>query len=125
MASRIVSLPLHLSDGLIDASTSESGLQTLDNVGPEASSSPWTRRVIYDRLHQLLQHLLSLVPTLSSTLQPLLIRNFPHKRQNQIAQGTYIRNILRVCSYCPEAADKILSTIVDRAIQIDASPSFL
>ncbi|KAF8735458.1 hypothetical protein AX14_002038 [Amanita brunnescens Koide BX004] len=99
--------------------TYQSGLQNLDSVGPEASSSPLTRRVIYDRLHQLLQHLLSLIPTLSSTLQPLLIRSFPHKRQNQIAQATYIRNMLRVSSYCPEAADKILSTIVDRAIQID------
>ncbi|KAF8622090.1 hypothetical protein AX15_007233 [Amanita polypyramis BW_CC] len=99
--------------------TYQSGLQALDNVGPEASSSPLTRRVIYDRLHDLLRHLLSLIPTLPSTLEPLLIRNFPHKRQNQIAQTTYIRNILRISSYCPETADKILSTIIDRAIQID------
>ncbi|KAF8351692.1 RNA polymerase I-specific transcription initiation factor RRN3 [Amanita rubescens] len=99
--------------------TYQSGLQALDNVGPEASSSPLTRRVVYDRLHELLMHLLSLIPTLSSTLQPLLVRNFPHKRQNQIAQATYIRNILRISSYCPEAAEKILSTIIDRAIQID------
>ncbi|KAK2466017.1 hypothetical protein APHAL10511_001659 [Amanita phalloides] len=99
--------------------TYHSSLHALDNVGPEASSSPLTRRVIYDRLHGLLIHLLSLIPTLPSTLQPLLIRNFPHKRQSQVAQATYIRNLLRVSSYCPEAADKILSIIIDRAIQID------
>ncbi|KAG5639716.1 hypothetical protein H0H81_005899 [Sphagnurus paluster] len=99
--------------------THQSGIQALDAGMPEGSSSPLTRRVIYDRLHLLLRHLLLLVPTLPSTLQPLLVRNFPHKRQSQLAQTTYIRNLLRVSVYCPELADKILATIVDRAIQID------
>ncbi|KAF8969326.1 RNA polymerase I-specific transcription initiation factor RRN3 [Flammula alnicola] len=99
--------------------TYQSGLQVLDASLPSTSSSPLTRRVIYDRLHYLLRHILGLVPTLTSTLQPLLVRHFPHKRQNQVAQTTYIRNLLRVSTYCPELADKILATIVDRAIQID------
>ncbi|KAF9567366.1 RNA polymerase I-specific transcription initiation factor RRN3 [Agrocybe pediades] len=99
--------------------TYQSGLQALDSSMPSTSSAPMTRRVIYDRLHYLLRHILTLVPTLPSTLQPLLIRHFPHKRQNQVAQTTYIRNLLRVSTYCPELADKILATIVDRAIQID------
>lgn len=97
----------------------ESGLQALDAGVPESSSSPLTRRVVYDRLHYLLKHVLALIPTLPSTLQPLLVRNFPHKRQNQASQVTYIRNLLRVSEYCPELADRILATIVDRAIQID------
>ncbi|KAH9482507.1 RNA polymerase I-specific transcription initiation factor rrn3 [Psilocybe cubensis] len=99
--------------------TYQSGLQALDAGIPSTSSAPLTRRVIYDRVHFLLRHILSLVPTLPSTLQPLLVRHFPHKRQNQVAQTTYIRNLLRVSGYCPELADKILATIVDRAIQID------
>lgn len=86
---------------------------------PESSVDPVTRRVIYDRLHYLLQYLLTLIPTLPSTLQPLLVRHFPHKRQSQLTQSTYIRNLLRVTSYCPELSEKILATIVDRAIQID------
>jgi RNA polymerase I-specific transcription initiation factor RRN3 len=90
---------------------------------PESSSAPLTRRVVYDRLHDLLRHLLSLVPTLSSTLEPLLVKNFPHKRQSQASQVTYIRNLLRLSIYCPELADKLLATIVDRAIQIDVSVS--
>ncbi|KIY46603.1 RNA polymerase I-specific transcription initiation factor RRN3 [Fistulina hepatica ATCC 64428] len=99
--------------------TYQSGLQALDSGIPEGSSSPLTRRTIYDRLHFLLQHILTLIPTLPSTLLPLLIANFPHKRQSLNAQTTYIRNLLRVTEYCPEVTDKILSTIVDRAIQID------
>jgi RNA polymerase I-specific transcription initiation factor RRN3 len=103
---------------LID-NVSESGLQALDANVPEGSSSPLTRRVIYDRLHTLLRHIYSLIPTLPSTLQPLLVSNFPHKRQNQVAQTTYIRNLLRVAGSCPELADAILATIIEHAIQID------
>lgn len=99
----------------------ESGLQALDAGLPETSSRPLTRRVVYDRLHYLLEHLLSLVPTLPSTLQPLLVRSFPHKRQSQAAQVTYIRNLLRITEYCPELTDRIMATIIDRAIQIDVS----
>ncbi|KAG6885615.1 hypothetical protein C0993_012362 [Termitomyces sp. T159_Od127] len=99
--------------------TYQSGLKALAACIPEGSSSPLTRRIIYDRLHYMLQHLLSLVPTLPSTLQPFLVCNFPHKRQKEITHTTYIRNLLRVSAYCPELADKILAIIVDRAIQID------
>ncbi|KAJ3710264.1 RNA polymerase I-specific transcription initiation factor RRN3 [Lentinula raphanica] len=99
--------------------THQAGFQALSTSLPETSSTPITRRLVYDRLHQLLRHLLSLIPTLPSTLMPLLSRNFPHKRQNQTAQTTYIRNLLRVTNYCPELADQILGLIVDRAIQID------
>ena len=81
----------------------ESGLQALDAGIPESSSAPLTRRVVYDRLHHLLRHVLSLIPTLPSTLQPLLARNFPHKRQNQVSQITYIRNLLCITEYCSRA----------------------
>lgn len=103
----------------------ESGMQSLNTNIPSTSSAPLTRRIIYDRLHFLLQHLLTLIPTLSSTLRPMLIRHFPHKRQNQLSQITYIRNLLRLSDYCPELAETLLASIVDRAIQIDVSrPSF-
>ncbi|KAI6013650.1 RNA polymerase I-specific transcription initiation factor RRN3 [Pisolithus microcarpus] len=99
--------------------TYQSGLQVLNANGPEGSESPLTRRVIYDRLHYLLGHLLSLIPTLPQILQPLLARYFPHKRQPQAAQVTYIRNLLRVTEYCSELSDRILALIIDRALQID------
>ncbi|KIK45936.1 hypothetical protein CY34DRAFT_800948 [Suillus luteus UH-Slu-Lm8-n1] len=82
-------------------------------------STPLTRRVIYDRQHALLEHLLSLVPTLPSSLAPLLVRNFPHKRQPQAAHVTYIRNLLRVTEYCGELSERVLGLIVDRALMVD------
>ncbi|KAJ4479198.1 RNA polymerase I-specific transcription initiation factor RRN3 [Lentinula aciculospora] len=99
--------------------THQAGLQALSISLPEPSSSPLTRRLVFDRLHYLMRHLLSLVPTLPATLMPFLSRNFPHKRRNQTAQTTYIRNLLHISEYCPELADQILGVIVDRAIQID------
>jgi RNA polymerase I-specific transcription initiation factor RRN3 len=103
----------------------ESGLKALESDVPESSSRPLTRGVVYDRLHFLLRHLLSLMPTLPSTLQPLLVKNFPHKRQNQVAHVTYIRNLLRVSEYCRDLSDRILATIVDRALQIDVCSHLL
>ncbi|KAH9055594.1 RNA polymerase I-specific transcription initiation factor RRN3 [Lactarius vividus] len=99
--------------------TYQSGLQALEAGLPECSVAPLTRRRVYDRIHYLLRHLLALVPTLPSTLRPFLVQNFPHKRQSQASQITYIRNMLRITEYCPEMADGLLSTIIDRAIQID------
>ncbi|KAH8984254.1 RNA polymerase I-specific transcription initiation factor RRN3 [Lactarius akahatsu] len=99
--------------------TYQSGLQALEAGLPECSVAPLTRRRVYDRIHYLLRHLLALVPTLPSTLRPFLVQNFPHKRQSQASQITYIRNMLRITQYCPEMADGLLSTIIDRAIQID------
>lgn len=105
--------------------TYQAGLQALDNTLPEGESTPLTRRVVYDRLHYLLKHILTLIPTLPSTLMPLLSRNFPHKRQTQAEQSAYIRNLLRVSGYCPELSEKILSNIVDRAVQIDVRRPFV
>ncbi|KAG8933493.1 hypothetical protein FRC01_008919 [Tulasnella sp. 417] len=75
--------------------------------------------LMYERQHILLQRLLSLIPTLSTTLEPLLIRNFPHKRQDKAEQIAYIQNVLKLSEYCQELRDRILGLVVDRAIQID------
>ncbi|KAG9015414.1 hypothetical protein FRB94_000018 [Tulasnella sp. JGI-2019a] len=102
--------------------TYQSGMKAIggyETKSGESSKDLISRRLVYNRLHQLLHRLLSLIPTLSTTLEPLLVRTFPHKRQDKNAQVTYIRNMLRVSSYCPEMGDRILATVVDRAIQID------
>ncbi|KAG0702449.1 RNA polymerase I-specific transcription initiation factor RRN3 [Suillus ampliporus] len=82
-------------------------------------STPLTRRVVYDRQHALLEHIFNLVPTLPSSLAPLLVRNFPHKRQPQAAHVAYIRNLLRVTQYCGELSERVLGLIVDRALMVD------
>lgn len=96
--------------------TYQSGLLA---VNSNLEGSTLTRRVIYDRQHTLLEHLLNLVPTLPSSLAPLLVRNFPHKRQPQAAHVAYIRNLLHVTEYCSELSERVLGLIVDRALMVD------
>lgn len=97
--------------------TYQSGLLAV--TSNSENSTPLTRRVIYDRQHALLEHLLNLVPTLPSSLAPLLVQNFPHKRQPQAAHVAYIRNLLRVTEYCGELSERVLGLIVDRALMVD------
>lgn len=95
------------------------GLNTLSPYHPETSMAPITRRLVYERLHNLTQHLITVIPTLPSQLAPLVLRNFPHKRLPCKAQTTYIRNVLRLSEYCPQLTPHILNVIVERALAID------
>ena len=103
----------------IQRMTYHSGLNVLSVFQPETSIAPITRRMVYDRLHNLLQHLITVIPTLPSQLTPLVLRNFPHKRLPCVAQTTYIRNVLRLSEYCPQLTPHILNVIVERALAID------
>lgn len=106
----------------LNARLAESGLLSVTST--VEGSSPLTRRVIYDRQHALLEHIFSLVPTLPSSLTPLLVQNFPHKRQPQVAHVAYIRNLLRVTEYCGELSERVLGLLVDRALMVDVSALF-
>jgi len=111
-------LPLVLAS-TIQRMTYHSGLNTPPAFHPETSIAPITRRMAYDRLHSLLQHLITVIPTIPSHLAPLILRNFPHKRLPCTAQTTYIRNVLRLSEYCPQLTSHILDVIVERALAID------
>ncbi|CAE6522773.1 unnamed protein product [Rhizoctonia solani] len=96
--------------------------QTYEALGrhsTESSSAPLTRRMICNRVHNLLSHLLGLIPTLPLLLQPIIASQFPHKKLSKLAQTTYIRNLLTLSGYCPALSDAILSLIIERAQQID------
>lgn len=84
----------------------------------EASKRP-TRRLLYARIHFLLKAILSLIPTLPSTLSPLLLRYFPHKRDGKKEQATYARNILFITLYENQVAEAVWRAVADRAIGLD------
>ncbi|WVW84835.1 hypothetical protein I302_106870 [Kwoniella bestiolae CBS 10118] len=83
------------------------------------TTTPISRRIFHARHHLLLSHLISLVPTLPNVLQPLLIRNFPHKREPEVSQTTWIRNCCELIGYCPELGGRMWGEIVDRMLRID------
>jgi RNA polymerase I-specific transcription initiation factor RRN3 len=49
----------------------------------------------------------------------LLVKHFPHKRDREVAQITYIRNICEMSDYCPELNGRIWDQVIDRLLRID------
>ncbi|KAJ9111413.1 hypothetical protein QFC19_001182 [Naganishia cerealis] len=75
---------------------------------PVSSDTPTISRALYHIRHQLLlTHLLSLIPTLPTVLTPVLVKNFPHKRESEVAMSVYVRNVLDLVEVCPEVAVKV------------------
>lgn len=85
--------------------------------------SPLPRRLVYARHHLLLSHLLSLIPTLPTILQPLLVKYAPHKREPEVAQTAWLRNVCEMIRYCPELGERIWIGLVDRMLRIDVGAS--
>ncbi|KNE96966.1 hypothetical protein PSTG_09701 [Puccinia striiformis f. sp. tritici PST-78] len=77
------------------------------------------RRVIYFRLHNLLRSILRLVPTLPSTLWPVLDNYFPKKREHLDGHICYLSNLLRIASYCPDLSAKIVQLCIEKCLKID------
>ncbi|KAJ9104466.1 hypothetical protein QFC21_001961 [Naganishia friedmannii] len=72
---------------------------------PVSADTPTISRALYHIRHQLLfTHLLSLIPTLPTILAPVLVKNFPHKRESEVAMSVYVRNVLDLVEVCPEVA---------------------
>ncbi|KAM0791979.1 hypothetical protein ACM66B_002740 [Microbotryomycetes sp. NB124-2] len=88
-------------------------------AGSPAALPSMTRRILYGRLHSLLRMLLSLIPTLSTSLSPLLVQHFPAKREPKTSQICYINNLLAVTEYCPALTEDLLALIIERALNID------
>lgn len=92
---------------------------TAESAQPPATSTPITRRTFHARHHHLLSHLLSLIPTLPTVLQPILNRHAPHKREPEVVQTTWVRNCCELIEYCPELGARVWSSLVDRMLRID------
>jgi hypothetical protein len=52
-----------------------------------------------------------------------LKEQFPHKRHNSEEMFGYLKNLLLVSYYAPSLIESIITTAVDRLIQIDVIPS--
>jgi RNA polymerase I-specific transcription initiation factor RRN3 len=84
-----------------------------------------SRRVLYSRYHNLIRHLLELIPTLPTVLQPILLKHFPWKKESEVEYVTYIRNVLDVVEYCSEVSGKVWEGVTDRLIRLDVRAAIL
>ncbi|KAG0320571.1 hypothetical protein BG000_003517 [Podila horticola] len=73
----------------------------------------------HNRVHQALKYILDLIPTGPTSLFPLLVAEFPHKRESIRAHVTFVKNILTILDYAPILREQVLAIIIDRIIKID------
>lgn len=73
----------------------------------------------HNRVHQALKYILDLIPTGPTSLFPLLVAEFPHKRESIRAHITFVKNILAILDYAPILREQVLAIIIDRIIKID------
>lgn len=73
----------------------------------------------YASTHDIIQTLLSLVPTAPSVLMPLLSKAFPFRGRCTEIQELAVRNVLHMTSYCPTLRDEILQLVIHQMLSID------
>ncbi|KAJ2956693.1 hypothetical protein NQZ79_g7500 [Umbelopsis isabellina] len=78
-----------------------------------------TRSMIYQRVHNALRYVLSLIPTSATKLLNILGETFPHKRFNVAEQATYVNNLLETIDYAPILRKQVLGLIIEKIILID------
>jgi RNA polymerase I-specific transcription initiation factor RRN3 len=79
--------------------------------------------MVYQRVHNALRYVLSLIPTSATKLLAVLGEMFPHKRFNVAEQATYINNLLEIIEYTPILRKQVLGLAIERIILIDVSLS--
>ena len=79
-----------------------------------------SRMQMQDRLHRVISHVLSSIPSAAGVLQSILIKSFPYPTDTVKAQVAYVANLLRITSYAPVLRPDILGVIIERVVKIDA-----
>jgi len=70
-------------------------------------------------IHTTLERILTLIPLSMTLLGSSLKEQFPHKRNSPEVLFAYLKNLLLVSYYAPSLIEPLLTTAVDRLIQID------
>ncbi|SGZ48813.1 CIC11C00000001622 [Sungouiella intermedia] len=70
--------------------------------------------------HRVLQRLVTYIPTCINSIPPMLAKNFPHHLSSNTEEITnYVRNCVRVISYCPDLQFSIWQMVVECCIKLD------
>jgi RNA polymerase I-specific transcription initiation factor RRN3 len=74
---------------------------------------------IYTRVHLAVRHIVSLIPSGSGALSPILSMQFPFDTDSPKANIAYTQNLIRVIGYTPELQADILALITEKVVKID------
>lgn len=70
-------------------------------------------------MHEALQYLCRLVPSVSLILKSVLLDAFPHETDSNRTHKIYTNNLLKLISYAPELRPDVLLLVTDRLVKID------
>jgi len=76
-------------------------------------------QIVRANTHETLKKLLWIIPSSPTILWPILMDMFPHRALASEIQRVYTANLLQLVEYCPVLKDRVISTIIDKLIQID------
>eukprot|EP01088_Endostelium_zonatum_P013372 TRINITY_DN2789_c0_g1_i2.p1 TRINITY_DN2789_c0_g1~~TRINITY_DN2789_c0_g1_i2.p1 ORF type:complete len:699 (+),score=131.94 TRINITY_DN2789_c0_g1_i2:439-2535(+) len=80
-----------------------------------------TQKLIFSRVHNILNHLATVLPGFSNIVQPIFVDKFPFYKEEYHKLGYYVRNLLKVLNYVPTLREKILLLIIENLIKIDVN----
>lgn len=70
--------------------------------------------------HKVLNSLVTYIPTCINSIPPVLAKNFPHHLSSNADEITnYVRNSVRIISYCPDLQFNIWQMVVECCIKLD------
>ncbi|ANB12327.1 Rrn3p [Sugiyamaella lignohabitans] len=69
--------------------------------------------------HSVLSYILKIIPTASSTVSGIFIKNFPHKSDTSKHLVCYVKNLLKTVEYCDELERSVWALIFERTVQLD------
>lgn len=73
----------------------------------------------FEKLHDLLQRILKLVPSSSMQITPILSDKFPYMKKSLLVQQCYVKNCLEITKYAETLRKPILNLIISKMIQLD------
>jgi len=74
---------------------------------------------IQEYSHRILSQLLSLIPSASTCLVPIVLVAFPHRRLPLQPQLRFARNCMKLCDYAPSCRDRVVLGITERLLLMD------
>ncbi|TDH72865.1 hypothetical protein CCR75_004068 [Bremia lactucae] len=104
------------ASGSLGSNSIEPGTPVLVTKEPSLQECILAR---YAAAHQMLERIITLVPTASNVLFPILCEHFPHKRMDAPTQVAYLRNVLRITEYVGGLRERVLGLVIDQLVAID------
>lgn len=75
---------------------------------------------VFEHMHRCVHRMMSILPSITSSILPLLCSRFPYHDQSATEHLHYLRNLLRIAEYAPQLRDPLIHLIIMKCVDLDA-----